>query len=87
MLQLRLNSKQVAAVYTADGSLNHSRTITVCVFSIVGLQHAGPKPVKVTPVYPPCCTKVSKASVRDTVDACFLQKEETFAHCKIRAYV
>ncbi|KAL7371607.1 hypothetical protein ABVT39_001984 [Epinephelus coioides] len=34
-----------------------------------------------------CCLNVSTAPVRETVNACYEQKEDTFADCKIHSYI
>ncbi|XP_078019805.1 uncharacterized protein LOC144459469 [Epinephelus lanceolatus] len=38
-------------------------------------------------IIPPCCMKASKAHIQEPFVSCFEQRETTFAHCGIHAFL
>lgn len=66
-------------LYFAD-DLNY---VVFCGFSV----QSDSGPVTRFFVKPSCCQKVSNATIRGPINACFEQKENTFDNCKIHAYM
>ncbi|KAM9336895.1 uncharacterized protein ABDE67_019921 [Symphorus nematophorus] len=40
-----------------------------------------------SPVIPPCCMGVSNATIKERIVSCIEQRETTFAHCKVHAFI
>ncbi|CAG5909946.1 unnamed protein product [Menidia menidia] len=38
-------------------------------------------------IEPSCCTSVSNQTINKAVDACYVQRDTTFSHCRISAYI
>ncbi|XP_045925228.1 CX chemokine ligand 34b, duplicate 11 [Micropterus dolomieu] len=51
------------------------------------LWHVTPESPFLHPIIPSCCMMVSDDHIRETVIACFEQREHTFPSCKIHAYI